>query len=85
MSYFSGDNPLHTTLEDEDLSTFVIDSHHLIIIFQPYSVAGCTDGPFVVKIPFTTLQNCWKNPPLAYSMLTQAIDSGVYIASWDYA
>jgi hypothetical protein len=82
MSYFSGNNPLRITLEEEDVQTFVLDSQHLIIIFQPYSVGGCTDGPFVVKIPFIALENCWKNPPPAYSILTQAVDSDAYLSSW---
>ena len=51
ISYFSGNDPLRTKLEQEDIRTFVVDDKSLIVIFQPYVVGGWADGPFLVKIP----------------------------------
>ncbi len=50
MSHFSGNDPLYTVLKYDDIHTFLVDDQHLIIVFQPYSVGGCSDGPIQVKI-----------------------------------
>ena len=84
-SYFSGQEPLYTTLAAKDIHTFVIDDKQLIIIFQPYSVGGCGDGPFIVKIPYSILKDHW-NPdnPLA-PLLEKIISSKMYTSSWNEA
>ncbi len=78
-SYFSGNEPLCTRLEVETLKTFVIDDQFLIFIFQPYSVGGCGDGPFTVKIALDELRNHWnpENP------LATLLPSTAFISSWD--
>lgn len=55
-TYFSGEQPLRTFLELEDLNTFTLDDQSLILIFQPYTVAGEIDGPPVVRICWDDLQ-----------------------------
>ncbi len=53
-SYFQGTDPLCDHLDQELIKTFVVDHESLILVFQPYAVGGFADGPFTVKIPFTT-------------------------------
>lgn len=60
LSYFSGDDPLRTNLKHEDIQTFVVDDQHLTIIFQPYSVGGCIDSPFQIKISLDILDGHWN-------------------------
>lgn len=55
-SYFSGSQPLRTTLDIDDISNFVIDGKCLIIFFQPYRVGGFGDDPWQVKIPYENLK-----------------------------
>lgn len=83
ISYFSGQNILRTTLDLGDLSTFAIDDQSLIIIFQPYVVGGFADGPFIVKIPWTYLQEKFGNTHSFYLVLHQILASGNFISSWD--
>lgn len=78
MSHFSGDNPLYTALKYDSIHTFVVDDQHLIIVFQPYSVGGSSDGPIKVKIPLADL----ANHPFS-ELLRQTIHSGTYLSSWD--
>lgn len=79
-SYFSGKEPLRTNLALKDIHTFVIDDENLIIIFQPYVVGGCCDGPFIVKIPFNELIGRWQagNPLEKHLPITKN-----FISSWD--
>lgn len=83
LSYFSGDNPLYKTLKYDDIHTFVLDDQHLIIVFQPYSVGGCVDGPFSVKIPINTLANLWEASHPFCLLLNKAIESRSFLSSWD--
>lgn len=79
-SYFRGTNPLCDHLDQELIKTFVVDHESLILIFQPYSVDGLSDGPFTIKIPFTKLIGKWQegNPLEKYLPITQN-----FLSSWD--
>jgi len=83
LSYFSGNPPLRTTLAYDDIDTFVIDSHHLIIVFQPYSVGGRIDTPFTIKIPLTSIQSYGKESHSIFSLLAKTVESDLYISCWD--
>jgi len=82
-SYFAGNEPLRTTLSQDDIRTFVMDDQYLIVIFQPYSVGGCGDGPFLVKFPFSDLQGHWNSLHPIHSLLKQATQSCAFTSSWD--
>ncbi len=82
-SYFSHKDHWKKSLELEDIRTYVIDRHHLIIIFQPYVVGGYADGPFVVKIPFDHLNTHWNATNRLSSMLNKVIVSKAFVSSWD--
>ena len=82
-TYFAGNEPLRTTLSQDDIRTFVMDEQYLIVIFQPYSVGGCGDGPFLVKFPFSDLQGHWNNLHPIHSLLKQTINSCAFTSSWD--
>lgn len=79
-SYFAGNEPLRTTLSQDDIHTFVVDDQYLIVIFQPYSVGGCADGPFLVKLPFSDLQSQWNRLHPIHSLLSRR--SLVCITIW---
>ncbi len=83
ISYFSGITPLRSKLTHEDLRTFVVDDQHLIIIFQPYSVGGGADGPFLVKIPLDELKDHWETSHPLFSLIDKAINPHKFISSWD--
>src|ERR1700722_2366607 len=83
ISYFSGENPLRTRLEYEDLRTFVIDNKFLIVFFQPYTVGGLGDGPCQVKIPYEHLKNKWNTSHPLPLLLDKTVSSKSYTASWD--
>jgi len=83
LTYFKGQDPLRTTLTQEDIHTFVMDDQNLIIIFQPYSVGGGADGPFLVKIPFVDLKGHWEGSQPIHTLLQKAIQSGAFTSSWD--
>lgn len=80
LSYFTGKEPLRTTLAQNDINTFVVDDNNLIIIFQPYIVGGGADGPFIVKIPYNDLTEIWQkgNPLEKYLPITKN-----FLSSWD--
>lgn len=80
---FSDKNSLLTVLDQKHLHTFVVDHKFLIIIFEPYCVGGCGDGPFVVKIPYEHLREHWdsKNPFVAN--LEKVISSQPFTSSWE--
>lgn len=82
-SYFSGKNALTATLDPQLIQTFVVDDQFLIIIFQPYSVGGGSDGPVHVKIPYMDLQGKWnpKNPLIP--ILNKVLLSKEFTSSWD--
>jgi hypothetical protein len=82
-SYFSGENPLRSRLEYDDIHNFVIDDKFLIIFFQPYRVAGLGDGPPHVKIPHEHLTDRWNVSHPLLQLLYQALSSGSYMTSWD--
>lgn len=82
-TYFSGDSPMYMSLSPESIHTFVVDHKDLIIIFDPYSVGGCIDGPHIAKIPLNTLQNKWKiNHPI-FSLISNANETKAYISCWN--
>lgn len=82
MSHFSGDSPIYTTLKHDDIHTFVVDEQNLIVVFQPYSVGGCSDGPIQVKIPLSDLDLNW-NAAHPFCVLLSQATSGIYVSSWD--
>ena len=82
-SYFSGADPLRTTLAFEDLHTFALDHQSLILVFQPYTVAGATDGPPIVRILWTELQGIVNSSHPCYAILTEVLDSKSFISSWN--
>lgn len=82
-SYFSGNDPLNTKLNYDDISTFVIDEKHLIIVFQPYSVAGGSDGPVRVKIPLELLVSEWAISHPLLPALVKVSESQSFLSSWD--
>lgn len=79
MSHFSGEDPLYTT----HIDTFIIDNQYLIIVFQPYSVGGCSDEPIQVRVPFSDLNSNWNMAHPFYALFNQAIESGTCLSSWD--
>jgi hypothetical protein len=83
FSYFSGENPLRTKLEYEDMRTFVIDDKFLIVFFQPYTVSGLGDGPPQVKIPYEHLRDHWNNAHPFPEILQKTLSFKSYITSWD--
>ncbi len=84
VSYFFGNNPLHTTIRQEDIHLFVLDDEFLIIFFQPYTVGGLGDGPFHVKIPYETLKKESEASHLLQSLINKIGSSKDYTSSWDY-
>jgi len=83
ISYFSGEDPLRTRLEFEDMRTFIIDDKFLIVFFQPYTVGGLGDGPPQVKIPYEHLKDKWNTSHPLTQLIDKTISSKFYTASWD--
>jgi hypothetical protein len=67
-------------LDQELIKTFVLDHKSLILVFQPYTVGGCADIPFTVKIPFTELIGKWQagNPLEKQLPITKN-----FLSSWE--
>ena len=59
-SYFSGETPLLTSLDYNLIHNFILEPEALCIIFQPYTVAGMTDSPPTIKIPYDKLKAHWN-------------------------
>lgn len=83
FDYFSGDDPLHTTLKLKSITTFVVDEAHLRIIFQPYVVGSYVEGPFTIAIPYDHLEGQWDPDRLLIPLLEKIHVSKDYISSWD--
>ena len=83
-SHFSGEEPLFTTLDPQQIRTFVVNKQFLIIVFQPYSVGGGSDGPMHVKIPYEELQDNWSSTNPLTPILSKTLSSGEFTSSWDY-
>ncbi len=83
LSYFSGNTPLYLSLKLDHNPLFVIDHQYLIVIFGPYSVGGCCDGPLTAKIPLSTLQNEWNLKHPLLECVSRAIESRDYITTWE--
>lgn len=79
-NYFQSPDPLRDHLDHELIKMFVVDHESLILVFQPYAVGGFADGPFTVKIPFTTLIGKWEagNP-----LEKQLPINKNFLSSWD--
>ncbi|HEY2810564.1 MAG TPA: RsiV family protein [Rhabdochlamydiaceae bacterium] len=82
-SYFSGEQPLRTVLEREDLSTFILDDQSLILVFQPYTVAEGVDGPPIVRVRWEDLQKAIVSSHPVNAILNDAISSKCFVSSWD--
>ena len=83
LTYLVGENPLLLSLPQDSIYTFVVDARHLIIVFQPYSVGGCIDGPFVVKIPYTSLEGHWNPTNPLRNLIPKVISSRSFTSCWD--
>ena len=83
VSYFFGEDPLKTTLRFDELNSFVVDEHSLIILFQLYSVGGCSDGPIHVKIPYKDLNGHWDTPNPITIAVDDALQTKKFTSSWD--
>ena len=59
-SYFLGNEPLLSYLEPKAIGTFVLEPTALCIIFQPYTVAGHSNIPVIIKISYDELRNHWN-------------------------
>jgi hypothetical protein len=81
ISYFNGRTPLKQKLDLKDISTFVIDDHFLVLVFQPYVVGGGEDGPFFVKIPFEDLKGHWDSKNVLFPLLSEIIASHDFVLS----
>lgn len=79
-NYFQPPDPLCDHLDQGLIKVFVVDHESLILVFQPYAVGGFADGPFTVKIPFTTLIGKWQagNPLEKHLPITKN-----FLSSWD--
>jgi len=79
-NYFQPPDPLRDHLDQGLIKVFVVDHESLILVFQPYAVGGFADGPFTVKIPFTTLIGKWQegNPLEKHLPITKN-----FLSSWD--
>lgn len=83
LTYMVGENALFTSLPQEYIHTFALDDRFLLIIFQPYTVGGCSDGPFVVKIPFNNLEGHWNSTHPIHQLIFQAVSQNAFTSSWD--
>lgn len=54
-SYLADEHAWKTTIDLKDITTYVINDTHLVVIFQRYVVGGLDDGPTIVKIPYEAL------------------------------
>jgi hypothetical protein len=82
FNYFSEGDPISSHLDIKSIHTFILDHRFLIIIFQPYCVGGCGDGPFTVKIPYEHLIDHWNMAHPMVSILTRVINQESYSSSW---
>lgn len=82
-TYFSGKEPLRTALELEDFNTFTLDDQALILVFQPYTVAGGTDGPPFVRISWDEFREIITPSHPMHLILNETIRSKEFISSWD--
>jgi hypothetical protein len=81
-SYFSGKTPLLTCLDYNLIHAFILEPEALCVIFQPYTVAGMTDSPPVIKIPYEKLKVHWNpsNPLVKHVPFTPITGSWPEIA-----
>lgn len=82
-TYFSGEKPLRTVLALQDLNTFTLDDQGLILVFQPYTVAGGMDSPPIVRIPWHDLWGITTPSHPLRAILSKAVNSKCFISSWD--
>lgn len=83
IGYFGEDPPLRDQLDLKDIKTFLIHEHYLVIVFQRYVVAGLTDYPTTLKIPYIVLKDHINpNNPLI-PLLEKTVESQSYISSWE--
>jgi hypothetical protein len=82
-SYFSSPDPLRSTLEYDDISAFVIDGKHLIVLFSPYIAGGFEDTPLHVKVPFEQLQHQWDTSNPLPLLIRKTLLHNSYTSTWD--
>jgi hypothetical protein len=83
LTYLVSMKEIYPILPLQLIRTFVVDEQFLIIIFQPYSVGGCGDGPFVVKIPYQSLEGHWSATNPLKNCLSRVIASQLYTSCWE--
>lgn len=79
-NYFQSSDPLCNHLDQEVIKVFIVDHQSLILVFEPYAVDGFADGPFTIKIPFTTLIGKWQEGNLLEKHLPITKN---FLSSWD--
>lgn len=82
LTYLASMKEVCPSLPLQVIRTFVADERFLIIIFQPYSVGGCSDGPFVVKIPYESLEGHWSATNPLKNCVSRVISSQSYTSCW---
>jgi hypothetical protein len=82
-TYFSGDEPLRTKLELQELNTFTLDEQAIILVFQPYTVAGGMDGPPIVRISWNDLLGFIEQTHPLRAILSEILSSKCFVSSWD--
>jgi len=79
LSYLVSMKEVYPSLPLQLIQTFVADERFLIIIFQPYSVGGCGDGPLCRKDPLSILGRTLEhNQSIEELSVTSAIFPIIY-------
>lgn len=79
-NYINDVDPLLDHLPADYLKLFVVDHESIRIIFQPYTVGGCGDEPFTVKIPFNEAREMWQQDNPLEKLLPITHN---FVSSWD--
>ena len=83
VGYFGENPPLRDQLDLKEIQTFLIHEHYLVIVFQRYVVAGLTDYPITLKIPYIVLKDHINPNNLLIPLLEKTVASQSYISSWE--
>lgn len=83
IGYFGDNPPFRDQIDLEEIQSFLIHEHFLVIVFQRYVVDGLDDYPSTLKIPYTVLKDHMNpNNPLL-SQLEKTVSSKSFISSWN--
>jgi hypothetical protein len=61
----------------------MLDEQGLILVFQPYTVAGGMDGPPIVRISWNDLRGIIEPTHPLGAILSETISSKCFVSSWD--